>query len=471
MTTNPPFVSAADLFKEGVALARSGKKKDARWMIQQSVLLEPKNEAAWLYLAGIADNLQDAMDAIELVETINPANPHLDKAKTWARERWAKPANTASDKRSPSRLGGRYTRGLLISALILAGLVTLVLGFFYQDVTANFASTLSSATSTFTSAKYLTLARRQLESARAASNQPAMIAALETMRSLDPNNAETGTELAQLYYEQGLSLRDSGNFLEAKNYFARALQAQPDFEPAQTEIRLVDLYLSGVNHHQQAEWAQSVADFELVYKANPDYPYLNEILYSAYFNLGLVRTHENEPAEALKAYQRAVEILPDAPQAPKKVAELNRQLHPPTATPKPTAAPTPVAPPQKRIVVDISEQRCYVYEDDKEIHNFIISTGEPGRDTAVGQFEVLDKIPMAYASTWNLDMPYWLGIYWSGPLQNGFHALPTVRQTGYTLWDGYLGQRVSYGCIILSLKDAETLYNWADVGTPVTIQW
>ena len=24
---------------------------------------------------------------------------------------------------------------------------------------------------------------------------------------------------------------------------------------------------------------------------------------------------------------------------------------------------------------------------------------------------------MAYASTWNLDMPFWLGIYWAGPLE------------------------------------------------------
>ncbi|MDX1523581.1 MAG: L,D-transpeptidase, partial [Anaerolineae bacterium] len=73
------------------------------------------------------------------------------------------------------------------------------------------------------------------------------------------------------------------------------------------------------------------------------------------------------------------------------------------------------------------------------------------------------------ASTWNLDMPFWLGIYWAGPLQNGIHSLPTVRHTGQTLWDGYLGQRVSYGCVILGEDDASTLYNWADVGTKVII--
>ena len=39
------------------------------------------------------------------------------------------------------------------------------------------------------------------------------------------------------------------------------------------------------------------------------------------------------------------------------------------------------------------------------------------------------------------------------------------------MWEGYLGQRVSYGCIVLSMRDAETLYNWVDVGTPVKVQW
>ena len=127
--------------------------------------------------------------------------------------------------------------------------------------------------------------------------------------------------------------------------------------------------------------------------------------------------------------------------------------------------------PGKRVVVDISEQRAYTYQDDTLVYNFIVSTGEPGRDTIIGKYEIQNKIPTAYASTWNLDMPYWLGIYWSGPLQNGFHAVPTVRHTGQTMWDGYLGQRVSYGCVILSMADAQTLYNWVDVGTPVTIQW
>ncbi len=124
----------------------------------------------------------------------------------------------------------------------------------------------------------------------------------------------------------------------------------------------------------------------------------------------------------------------------------------------------------KRIVVDLSEQRMYVYQDGQLLWNWVVSTGRPGQATAVGSWKVLNKIPNAWAATWSLQMPYWLGIYWAGSLQNGIHALP-IMSNGQTLWAGYLGQRVSFGCIILSTQHARTLYNWASVGTPVDVVW
>lgn len=140
-----------------------------------------------------------------------------------------------------------------------------------------------------------------------------------------------------------------------------------------------------------------------------------------------------------------------------------------------TPAPAPVPAPQpsggnKRIVIDLSEQRMYVYQEGQLLYKWVLSTGMPGAETIPGHFKVLDKIPNAYAYTWGLQMPYWLGIYWAGNLQNGIHALP-ILPNGQLLWEGYLGQRVSYGCIILSTENARTLYNWAEVGTPVDIQW
>ena len=123
----------------------------------------------------------------------------------------------------------------------------------------------------------------------------------------------------------------------------------------------------------------------------------------------------------------------------------------------------------KYILVDISEQHMYVYEGDMLVYSFVASTGM-NNATSVGTFSVLNKIPNAYGATWNIWMPNWLGIYWAGGLQNGIHALP-ILPNGATLWAGYLGIPISYGCIVLGSYEAELLYNWADVGTPVEIRW
>jgi LysM repeat protein len=133
-------------------------------------------------------------------------------------------------------------------------------------------------------------------------------------------------------------------------------------------------------------------------------------------------------------------------------------------------ATAPAAAGGKRIVVDLSDQRMYVYQNGQLLWNWVVSTGRPGQSTITGSFKVLNRIPNAYASTWGLQMPYWLGIYWAGSLQNGIHALP-IQANGQRLWDGYLGRPVSFGCIILSVDNAATLYNWAPVGTPVNIVW
>ena len=124
---------------------------------------------------------------------------------------------------------------------------------------------------------------------------------------------------------------------------------------------------------------------------------------------------------------------------------------------------------EKRIVIDLSEQHLYAYQGETLAHSFVVSTGMPGAGTRTGTFRVLDKYPNAYASTWNLQMPHWLGIYWAGGLENGIHALP-ILPNGQRLWDGYLGTPVSFGCIILGTQKARTLYGWAEIGTPVVIQ-
>lgn len=121
----------------------------------------------------------------------------------------------------------------------------------------------------------------------------------------------------------------------------------------------------------------------------------------------------------------------------------------------------------KRIEVDVSEQRMYVWQGDTLVWNFTISTGLPGYGTRRGTFAVQSKVPKAWSSAWQLWMPNWLGIYWAGGSENGIHALPIIN--GQRLWGGYLGTPISYGCVVLGIADAEALYQWAEMGTPVVI--
>ncbi|MGC9399531.1 MAG: LysM peptidoglycan-binding domain-containing protein [Anaerolineae bacterium] len=124
----------------------------------------------------------------------------------------------------------------------------------------------------------------------------------------------------------------------------------------------------------------------------------------------------------------------------------------------------------KRIVVDISEQHLYAYQGDRLIYSFVASTGQAPTYTKTGQFYVQSKIPNAYGSAWNIWMPHWLGIYWAGSTENGIHALP-ILPSGETLWAGYLGTPISYGCVVLGTHEASLLYRWAEIGTPVSIRY
>jgi lipoprotein-anchoring transpeptidase ErfK/SrfK len=131
--------------------------------------------------------------------------------------------------------------------------------------------------------------------------------------------------------------------------------------------------------------------------------------------------------------------------------------------------PLPIVP-NKRIVINIGEQRLRVYQDGQMIGQHVISTGIDRSPTQPGVFQVQTHDPNAYASVWDLYMPNFLGIYeaWPG-FMNGIHGLPMLSN-GQRLWANVLGRPASYGCIILDLKTAEWLYQWAEDGVVVEIQ-
>jgi len=126
--------------------------------------------------------------------------------------------------------------------------------------------------------------------------------------------------------------------------------------------------------------------------------------------------------------------------------------------------------PGKRIVISIAEQRLRVYENGGLLYDWPASTGIASSPTYRGEYQVLGKEEMAYASQWDLWMPHFLAVYRAGgDTYNGIHGLP-ILASGQRLWEGYLGTPVSYGCIVLGTQEAETLYEWAEIGVSVTIE-
>jgi LysM repeat protein len=126
----------------------------------------------------------------------------------------------------------------------------------------------------------------------------------------------------------------------------------------------------------------------------------------------------------------------------------------------------------KRIVVSISQQHVWVYENGQIIWDWVASTGISSSPTSPGIFQIQSHEENAYAGNWNLWMPHFMGVYRPVPsseFMNGFHGFPT-RGTSQLLWTGDLGHPVTYGCILVSSDNAKLLYEWAEPGVVVEIQ-
>jgi LysM repeat protein len=132
------------------------------------------------------------------------------------------------------------------------------------------------------------------------------------------------------------------------------------------------------------------------------------------------------------------------------------------------AGAAPAVKPTK-FVASISQQRCWLYNGETVIARWICSTGRRGAPSVPGSYKIQSKLPKAYGSTWNIWMPFWLGIYWAGASENGIHGLPWDAGSGVQIWSGNVGKPITFGCIMLDNVNAKMLYDMAWIGMPVII--
>ncbi len=118
----------------------------------------------------------------------------------------------------------------------------------------------------------------------------------------------------------------------------------------------------------------------------------------------------------------------------------------------------------KRIVVDLSEQRLYAYENGLLSNSFLVSTARPPYRTPVGEHSVLAKVPLVHYAGGSGADAYDLG--WI-PYNLRFYPHIYIH---YAPWHNNFGYVISHGCVNVALENIKWVYDWAEVGNPVIVQ-
>lgn len=120
----------------------------------------------------------------------------------------------------------------------------------------------------------------------------------------------------------------------------------------------------------------------------------------------------------------------------------------------------------RHIKINLSTLQLTAYEGDVAVYSAPVATGRDGFNTAAGSFAVYDKLPVqtmqgsAGGESWYVPDVPWVMYIHGGVALHG------------TYWHNLFGQaRTSHGCINLSIADAQWLYEWADIGTAVTVHY
>lgn len=107
------------------------------------------------------------------------------------------------------------------------------------------------------------------------------------------------------------------------------------------------------------------------------------------------------------------------------------------------------------IVVSLPLQMAYVYRGGTLIGAATVSTGEPGRDTPTGRFEILQKRKIHHSNLYDdAPMPFMQRLTWSGVAMHAGH------NPGYP---------ASHGCVRLPKSFAQKLYGVTDLGATVLV--
>jgi len=120
------------------------------------------------------------------------------------------------------------------------------------------------------------------------------------------------------------------------------------------------------------------------------------------------------------------------------------------------------------VVVDIDEQKVYIYKDKALYKTFICSTGlDGGYETPEGIYMIGSRGPSFYTEKYKQGAYHWVRFN-KGYL---FHSVPFDKDKNIITSEvDKLGSKASHGCIRLSLEDAKWFYDNIPAGTVVIVQ-
>src|SRR5262249_7892425 len=128
----------------------------------------------------------------------------------------------------------------------------------------------------------------------------------------------------------------------------------------------------------------------------------------------------------------------------------------------------------KVIVVSISQQRLYAYNNGALVYNTLATTGQPALRTPTGAYHVFAKLsPTIFRSPWPKGSPYYYALEWgAGGLfihDSSWRSVygPGTNVSHYDPSSGWLTG--THGCVTVPLGAASWLYHWAPIGTLVQI--
>jgi tetratricopeptide (TPR) repeat protein len=518
-TDELPSTPSQQELAEGIALAKAGAKGEARAIFRRIIGHAPQNEQAWLWLAWVADTkaasrriLQEALVYLGDSEATRAALEWSadDDAAAQPPERRAR--KSASETLVPDsmraaaedlgeqvqraryraselgdKVGGRLgqvgttlhglsdcaqawhrptwlpdRRTIVAGGLSLGTLIALVAVIWLGIANARsqprvtlaleLPTPVVDATATPTAQQLVSPLWIQVQVAITQSNWSRVVEYLDDIRTIDPENERARKELSRAEYQVAVEQIAANQLAEAQASLNRAIQLDAEGDDLQTLRRKLALYVQGLGCYQQQDWPRAVTLLTRVYRQDPAFRDTAAMLGKSYYQVGIIKQTEEAWEDARDAYKEALRLQPELADAQTKLTEVMDILIPP-----------------HRIEVSLSDKLVRVYEDHRPIYVFSVCTGRASAPTLPGRYAIKTKMPSAYASKWDLDMPYWLGIYDAGGSENGFHALP-ILSNGTTLWRGSLGTGCSFGCIVLDTPNARTLYDWAELGVVVLVE-